>query len=85
MKEVKQKKVENKKEGSGNPAKASPAVCPCTRNGCERHGNCEECLAHHHGNSKKPLTRCEKLKQKELKRREKEECRAERKRRRGER
>ena len=43
--------------------------CPCKRTKCERHGNCAECRAYHHGKSSGiSLTRCEKLKKKEEKR-----------------
>lgn len=50
--------------------------CPCKRTKCERHGNCAACREHHHDkNSKKPLTRCEKLKKKEEKREDREKRR----------
>ncbi len=32
--------------------------CPCTWDGCERHGDCKACKAYHHGQGQK--TSCEK-------------------------
>lgn len=34
--------------------KTTPAVCPCKKKGCERHGDCERCLGHHALHKKYP-------------------------------
>ncbi|MDY4508469.1 MAG: hypothetical protein SPD95_07070 [Candidatus Faecousia sp.] len=52
--------------------------CPCKWSACPRYGDCAACWAHHHGSERKPLTRCEKLAQKE-------QCKAEKLVRRGQR
>ena len=42
--------------------------CPCKKVKCDRYGNCDECKKYHYNkNSRKSLTRCEKLKKKEQK------------------
>ena len=39
--------------------------CPCKKVKCDRYGNCDEYKKYHHNkNSRKSLTRCEKLKKK---------------------
>ena len=48
------------------------AVCPCKRTDCPRYGDCTACREHHHASVHKPLTRCEKLEQKERRRAEKQ-------------
>lgn len=34
--------------------KITPAICPCKKKDCERHGDCERCLAHHATHKKHP-------------------------------
>ncbi|WP_310603670.1 hypothetical protein [Anaerosporobacter sp.] len=46
--------------------------CPCKREKCDRHGNCEECKAHHRDSKSQPLTTCERLKRKEARKQVKE-------------
>ena len=52
-------------------------TCPCKRVGCPRHGDCAACREHHHANGRKPLTRCEKLAQKEQRKANRQERKAE--------
>ena len=44
-----------------------PKPCPCKRKKCERHGDCNACIAHHHNSHRKPLTACERIEQKQSK------------------
>lgn len=43
--------------------------CPCKRKKCERHGNCEACLAHHKDKKHPPY--CEREKPEKLRKRSK--------------
>ena len=43
--------------------------CPCKSLKCERYGDCEACMAHHHAPKKKLLTACERLRAKEERKR----------------
>ncbi len=38
--------------------------CSCVKKSCERHGNCEACLAFHRQNPKRPLPYCKCRKKK---------------------
>lgn len=54
-----------------SPAELQEALlseaCPCKRQKCERHGDCNACKAHHHASSRKPFTACERFEQKRFK------------------
>lgn len=41
--------------------------CPCKRTECPRHGDCTACRAHHHNDSRWPMTSCERLQKKRSK------------------
>ncbi len=41
--------------------------CPCKRIKCERHGDCNACVNHHHNSEKMPDTSCERMRKKEEK------------------
>lgn len=38
--------------------------CPCRRTKCPRHGDCTACREHHHNDSRRPMTSCERLQKK---------------------
>lgn len=44
--------------------------CPCKRE-CERHGDCNACKEHHHASKRYPLSTCERIKARELRKKQK--------------
>lgn len=49
-------------KGKELPMEQQEKTCPCKRHRCERHGDCAACKAHHRAMPRKPLTACEKIK-----------------------
>ena len=41
--------------------------CPCKHIKCERHGDCNSCMNHHHKSEKISDTSCERMRKKEEK------------------